>query len=283
MDGKNMVRMLRQLLNEPSSSTFLDDRTSYDYLYEAAKEWVRQTKCLTAEQEITTVAEQSGYTLNGDFLEMFLKHNGKYYVKLNDGDVDYFISFKKYNDILYANQTDSVVIPSNFTITDDRTLDDIVTGAASAESTATGGKSKLTAATELFGDVTEGDIVHNTTDSSDGPVVLVSSTKELYTCLFGGTNNYWEKDDALIIQPRGRMKIVFNPPLSTADYTVTVYYLKKPIPVYSDYDVYPFAIDYAEALVKYAAWLYKYKDSKPTFGDAFYVYWTRKICEKTRQ
>ena len=79
--------------------------------------------CLRNEQSITTVAEQASYTLNANFLEMYLRdQDNDLYIKYNDGTTDYFLKFKDYEDIIYENQTSSVTIPDHFTIIDFYTL-----------------------------------------------------------------------------------------------------------------------------------------------------------------
>ncbi|MEA2066549.1 MAG: hypothetical protein U9O65_05565 [Thermotogota bacterium] len=273
MDGKDLKRRVRQFLNEPSTSSFLDARTTYDFLYEAAKAWVIASKCLRKTQTITTVADQRAYTLDGDFLGHYLRDDDRdFFIKYNDGSNDYFLDFKTYQEIIHDNNTDSQSIPDYWGITTDPTLDDQITGTASADGDATGGKARLTVASAKFADVTAGDVVHNTTDASDGIIAKVVSTVALDVCLFGGTDNEIDASDTFIIQPRGRLQLVFDPPPSTTSHTVTVYALQSPAPVYSDYDIYPFAYDYAEALAKYAAWLYKYRDKEPDFGNAWYQF-----------
>jgi len=280
MDGQNLQRLVRQFLNEPSTSSFLDARFTYDALYAGAKEWTRISKCLRTTQSITTVADQRGYSLNGDFLGHYIKDNDdNYIIKYNDGSNDYFLDFKPYEEIIYDNDTTSVSIPDYWGITQDTTLDSQVSVAASAAGDKIGGKARLTVAVASFADIVPGDIVHNTTDVSDGVVEKVVSTTALDICLFGGTDNEVDSADAFIIQPRGRLQLVLDPPPSTASHTVTVYYLQKPAPVYSNYSVYPFSYDYAEALAKYAAWAYKYRDREPDFGDAFYQFFAMEARE----
>ena len=275
MDGKDLKRRVRNLLNEPSTSAFLDDRTTYDFLFEGAKAWTIISKCLRKTQNITTVAEQAAYTLDGDFLGHYLKDNDRdFFIKYNDGSDDHFLDFKPYQEIIRDNDTDSQSIPDYWGITTDPTLDDQITGTASMAGDKTGGKSTLTVASAKFADVTVGDVVHNTTGVSDGIIVKVVSAVALDTCLFGDAtaDEEWDLSDAFIIQPRGRLQLVLDPPPSTKDHTITVYALQNPAPVYSDYDIYPFAFDYAEALAKYAAWLYKYRDKEPDFGNAWYQF-----------
>lgn len=273
MDGLDLKRRVRQLLNEPSTSSFLDSRTTYDFLYEAAKEWVIISKCLRKTQSIMTVAKQQSYTLDGDFIGHFLRDDDNdFFIKYNDGSDDYFLDFKSYQEIIHDNDTTPISIPSYWGITTDPTLDDQIKVDASAGGSATGGKCTLTVAADKFENITPGDIVHNTDDGSDGVVVAYTSEKKIDVCLFGGTNNYITTADSFIIQPRGRLQLVFDPPPKTVNHTVTIYALQNPAPVYSDYDVYPFAFDYAEALAKYAAWLYKYRDREPDFGNAWYQF-----------
>ena len=275
MDGKNLLRLVEKIMNEPSHalSQILDERTTYDFFYEAAKHWAIETKCLTGIQEITTVASTAGYTLNGDFLELYLKHDDEFYVKLYDGTDYHFLTFKPYGDVYYENDTVAVAIPPHFTLLDDTTLDTLISDTADNAADDVGGKTVLTMTAAVFGDVSPGDIIHNTTDGSDGPVVKVTSTKIIEICLFGGTDNEIDANDAFIIQPRGRMKIQLVPPPSTKDYTLYVPYVQRPAPVYSDYDVYRIFLDYPDAAAQYVAWKYKYIDKEPNFGDAWYKYW----------
>lgn len=277
MDGKDLLRRHKQLLNIKSTDTDYDERTGYDYLYAAAKQWVLETECLTSYQTITTVANTAIYTLNGDYLSMYLKHNDRYYLKYYDGTSYYFLYFKPYEQVIFDNDTTAVSVPGYFTITDDPTLDTLISDDADNAADDTGGKTVLTMDTEVFGDVTAGDTIHNTDDVSDGIVTKVTSTKIIEICLFGGTDNEIDTSDSFLIQPRKRFLLQFDPPCSTASHTVTFYYLRQPRPVYSDYDVYEIAYEYPDALCKYAAWLYKYRDQEPQFGDAFFKYWDMQI------
>lgn len=272
MDGANLRRRVAELLNEnETTSNLLVKRSTYDFLYDAAKNWVIKTECLTAEQTITTVASQSDYVLNADYLGLFLKRNDRFYAKYYDGSAYTFINFKPYTDVYYENQTTAISIPNYFTLLDYRSLYSQVTGAASANGASVGGKCLLTTATDKFDNVSAGDSINNTTDGSAGIVISKTDAKNIYVALFGGTANDISSADAFIIQPKGRMKLIFDPPPSTASHYCYVPYLQEPAPVYSDYDVYRINFDYTEAFANYAAWKYKYKDKSADFGDKFYA------------
>lgn len=281
MDGKWILRQLRGLLKEDEDSDFLTDFESYGYLYDAAVTFAAHTRCLKGTQSITTVADQKSYTLNADFTEMYLKNeSNRFYLILNDGSYNTFITFKDYEDILYSDNDDSVPIPDNFTIQDVESLGDRITSTATSTGSNTAGECTLTDTTATFEDnVSIGDIVHNTTDGSDGIVLSVVSDTELTTALLDGTDNDWTSGDSYVIQPQGRLRIVIDPPPSTSGYTITVHYIKRPDPVYSDYGVYRFPSQYGSALVKYAGWLYKYSDMEPQTGDAYFRYWQYMLKE----
>jgi len=285
MDGKNLLYRVRQALDEDSSSSFMDDRSSFDYLYEAAIELAMRTKALRSSQSITTVADQDGYTLNADYLGLYAKdtHN-RFFVKYTDSSSnDSFLFWKDYEDILFENQTASVTVPSFFTIIDDSTKDSQVTGTATSTASATGYQSILTDTAGDFSDVSAGDSVHNTTDGSDGIVLSKTSSTVLVVALFGGTANDWTSGDAYVIQPQGRMKLVLDQPPETAGETITLNYIKRPDPVYSYYGTYRFQNHHLMALVKYAAWMYKYRDREPQTGDQLFQYWDRQVGVSSEQ
>lgn len=276
MDGLDLRRRLASLLNEDSDSGWLDEQTSYDLFYDAAVEFVDRTGCLRSSQSITTVAEQAEYNLEPDFLRLYIKNkSGNFYVKYNDGSNDTFPTWKDYEDIFYENNDDSVPTPDKFTIID-ADLPSQVTGSATADGAESGGQCILNGAG--FGDVEAGAIIHNTTDDSSGVVLSKTSAAILVTALFGGTNNDWTSADTYIIQPAGRYQLILDPPPSTASHTITVPYIQRPAPVYSDYGVYRFVNP--SALVKYAFWLYKYRDKDPNFGDNMYRFWEMEVGRK---
>lgn len=282
MDGKTLLYGLRQLLEEDSSSGFIDDYSSYMFLWEAAIDFATKTKCLRTYQDITSVADQAAYDLNSDYMGFYIKNSDKdYIVKYYDTSDYTFIKEIPYEELFYNNNATSVTIPSGFSIIDNPDLPDQVTGTATSDGDASGGESTLTDSAADYSDVTAGDDIHNTTDVSSGVVLAVSTT--LTVALFNGTDNEWDTDDAYVIQPQGRNQIVLDPPPSTAGHTITVPYLQRPAPVYSDYGLYRFPKQYSAALVKYAAWLYKYRDKEPNYGDKWFAYYTAQVKQYSNQ
>lgn len=274
MDGDALLYRLRQALNEYSDSSFLDTRTSYDYLWRAAIELVNRTACLHSTQAITSVASQRTYDLNGDFLRLYLKNSdNKRYVVWSSGSNTHFPTEKDYEDIISANNTTSILIPTGLAILDKSTLPTRLTGTATSIGTTSNGECTLTDSAGSFSSVEAGDIVNNTTDSSSGVVLSRTSSTVLVTALFGGTNNQWAVGNAYVIQPQGRLSIIFDPPPSTAGHTITVHYVQRPTPVYSSYGAYRFQPQYADALVYYASFLYRHRGREFNYADAHYKLW----------
>jgi len=386
MDGKTLLYRLRNLVDEDSAATWLDDRTSYDYLWEAAKTTTRRLKNLTAKQTIETIADQTNYELNADFLSLLNTSNdGRFFIKYTSTASDYFLYYRdlekiRFNDYLKtydthqgtnavqtrnattfvdttqdfsdweteapgtavykilvtnyggseqwaylgdastttnANDTIAVYtdqgltttgwsgnnatpvmyrilkvstqeIPDCFSLQDSSALNTQITGTATSDGDASGGKSLLTDTDAVFwtpspsGDeASPGDPIHNTTDGSSGIVLSIYDGDKAYCALFGGTDNEWDTDDAYVIQPQGRVEIVLDPPPKNSLDMIEVWYVASPPPVYDDYGTYRFRQHVVEAIVKYAAWLYKYRDSEPDFGDKFYVQWDKAVRDES--
>jgi hypothetical protein len=286
MDGTTLLRSLREAVGEASGSQYLDTRTSYQLLWEAAIELVRRTRCLRATQAITTVAGTSSYTINADFLKLDLRNTrGEYIIKYYTGASTYFVEFGEYNDIIYANQTSSQSIPNRFAIIDKSSLYPQITGTATSAGTSTAGLSTLTDTAGLFTTtdyVSVGDYVSNTTGASSGIVLAVTDATHLDTAMFdnsSGISAAWSSSDAYVIQPQGRLEVLFDPPLATSGHTATIYYIQRPAPVFHDHGVYRFSPTYMNSLVSYAASKYKLADREPGTWDAFRKEWAGRLGE----
>jgi len=280
MDGNTLSREVRQLINETAASSYLDAKSTYDYIYEAAVATVSRTNAFTSSQTITTVANQAPYKLNADYMKLYLTDSqNRNYVKYSDGSADTFLFQKTYDSIYQGNQTDSVTVPSDFTVTDAAALSNI-TGTCGATSAIANGETTLSDVLAPFANVSAGDFVHNTTQDAHGIVVSVTSTSALVCAIFvdtSGTAVGWAVSDAYIVVPQGRFQLVLNPPPSTSGHTVTVPYVQRPTPVYSPYRSYRFAPDFKGSLVKYAAWAYKNRDREPNFGDYWFKFWDAQV------
>lgn len=279
MDGKTLLKQLDRLLLEDASSAFMVDHLSYQFLNEAASYVAMRVGMPRASQSITTVADQEEYDVNADFLGLYLRDTSKnFYLVYSDGTSNHFITWKAYEDLILADQAaNSVLIPSGFTLIDKSSLASRITGTASANGAASGGECTLTVATSTFSNVFAGDIVHNTTDGSTGVVVSKTSTTAMVTALFGGTNNDWSTSDAFVIQPRFRWQLIFDPPPSTAAHTATLHYIQEPGPVYSDYGMFRLPAQYAPAIVKMAAWLYRERDKDGGTADRWRAFADQQI------
>lgn len=283
MDGKSLLYSLRNALDEESGSSFIDDQTSYEYLWEAASVFASRTGALRTSQVITTVADQQAYTINANFDSLYMvNRDEEYTLKYNDGTNNTFLLHKEYENIIYDDETTSVPLPSWFTLIDSATLSSQVSGTTTSAGVSSGGQCILIDTASDFSDVSAGDIAHNTTDGSVGYVLSKTSSTVLVVALFNGTDNDWTSGDSYVIQPQGRIQLILNPPPSTAGHTATLYYLKRPAPVFSDYGVYRFPQVFMPTIVRYAAWLYKYRDREPDTGDKLFRYFDREVKRANR-
>lgn len=276
MDGKLLRQELERLINEESDSDLLDAFTTYNFINDAANEINMRIEHIKNSQTLTIVAGQTDYTLDARYMKLYqaAPRTDKHFIQFSDGTTKYNITEKGRDAIVHGNQTVSVTsvgIPDNFYISDDKTLDDQVTGTATSAGSLSAGKATLTDTAADFADVSPGDNLHNTTDESMGIVLSKTSSTVLVTAMFGGTENDWDSSDTYVVQPQGRYKLVFNPPPSTAGNTVVVPYISRLAPVYSDYDHFRLPIQYKEALISYAAYLYYYRAGKFKIADKFFV------------
>jgi hypothetical protein len=276
MDGKTLVYLLRQRLNEDEYSEFISERLSYTLLNQAADELVGRTGCLRATTTITTVADQQEYILPANFLAVLNadSQNRKFVqFTLAGSTVAQNVNEGVYADMRNSGLTSTSRIPGSFCIMDYVSTPSRVEGVATAISAKSEGECTLTCSagmsSALLANVSVGDIIHNVTDVSSGYVIAKPSSLGLTTCLFDGTDNGWTTGDRYIIQPQGRMSIFFDRPLSTSGDTITVEYLQRPAPVYSPYRAFRIPAQQMNHLVDYAAEFYKYRDRNPKFGDAF--------------
>jgi len=82
MDGKEALFQLEQVLDEESVGTWMEDKTSYTFLWQGAQRYVAKTNCLTSYQDITTVADQTNYALDAKFMKLYLRDkSNRWYVR----------------------------------------------------------------------------------------------------------------------------------------------------------------------------------------------------------
>ena len=288
MNGESLVLNLNKLILESSSSSFIDLRTSYAYIYEAARELARRTKTLTSTTSIETVISQRTYDLPSDFTNLYFRDDrNRFIIKYTTTltGANYWIPFRQY-DAMYESDNDSnVAVPDTFSITDEQTLKSRITGTASAAGAEALGECTITdtSSSTKFATVGVGDNVSNITDGSSGLVIEKTSDTALVTAMFGGTTDEWTSGDSYVIVPQTCKQIVIDPPPSAVDDVIYIPYLQEPPPVFSPYRTYRIDDQYEFALSYYAAWMYKYRDSKPDYGDRWYKLFDDKVRKATKE
>lgn len=272
MDGFTLSRRVRQLLSEDVDSLFISQEFTYDALYEAVIEIVKRTQCYRGETAITTVDGTQLYALPADFMKLFIKDtNGDLVVKIYDGTTYSWATFRDYSALYTDNLTGEKATPDSFAIIPYTERSRLASTASAIGADTNSCESILTDATAAFTTTAlAGDRIINVTDGSHGYVISVTDTTHLLVSLVGGTDNDWTSSDVYYLIPQQRYGIWLDQPSSTSGYTITIPYLKRPQPVYSLYRNYPIPIDFEGAISSYAAFLYKYKDREPNFGDILY-------------
>ncbi len=287
MDGQYLTGMLATTLRENGLAQAFPLRTQYDFLWKAAVQFVKKTRCMSTDQVITTVANQTTYDMVPDFLQFNLMDTyNRYFITFFDGTNTNNVYFRDYNMIRYQTVTSAVPLPFNFTNNDKPGPVTNITGTAAVASSGgvlvdTTAPFATPAGVQL---VYPGDIVHDVTSLDYGIVTAFNSSSSVTTALFDSNNastiGYWTSGDSYVIVPQGRKQLILNPPPLATGCTVTIPgYIRRPAPVYTPYDSYPFDSQYAMALVFYACWLAKYQDSEPQLADAFYKYWDAQVRE----
>ena len=280
MIGSTYQQKINNLLSE-FGSQWIELKASFDYLYEAAQDFAKETKACQNSQVITTVAGTANYTINPDFFEVITKDDYDFpIIQYSDGTNTTWLGWESYSD--YLQNSNPTGTPESFAITS-ASIPTRMTGTATAIGTQAGGESVLTNSSGSFLTLYPGDSVTNILKSYYGVVIAVpTSATAVTTAMFdlssrGGAYASWASNDTYMIQPEPRYQIFLDPTPSVTGQTVTINYVARPKPVYSDYGVYPFATGYEDALIKYAAWLYKNRDSKPQFGDPLYQAYEREM------
>jgi len=276
MIGRTLTDALARKLDEnPPSSACLDTKTSYDFIYEAACEWVRRTCLMKGSQTITTITNKKTYNLSPDYFFLYWKDDQNRFVATYNNGNNFLITFRDYDAILRATTYSTTSsTPYNFTLSDGQSGASVITGTVTSNSVMSAGECNLIDtenANFTTATVAVGDEVQNTTDGSSGVVLEITSTTTLAVALFGGRLNYWTDGDTYIIIPQPRKQLLLNSAPLNAGETITLYYIQKPTPpVYAEHRSYRIDNIYTSALVSYAAWLYRYRDMQPNYGDGWY-------------
>ena len=287
MEGFTLLRKLKELVNESTADSFMNDRTSYDNLYDAVLDFNIKTHYITQSATIAVVAGTSTYDMPPDYIDLALfdSYNRKYIKWTSTASVNDFVYPMDYTNIVLENSTATASVPSGFAIKSaDQPTN--ISGTASSTNAAVNGESSLVSATDLSS-AYPGDFIHNTTAGTDGVVTAKTSTYQLETAMFhdGNSGGGWTATNAFILIPQTRYQLVITP-IPSESGTITIVYIKRPDPVYSLMRAYNLPFTFTLPIVQFAAFLYKYKNSEPNYGDAFYKFYdafSRKIAAETRR
>lgn len=141
MDGKTAIYQLADLLQEGTTSTFMENKLSYDVIYEAVCALNQELKLMTATQDIATVASTRTYDINANFLCLDVSNDdNEYVVKYYDTSSYYWIKYREQNSCYQDNNTSDQSIPNYFSIVDESSLPSNITGTATSDGSSSGGE-----------------------------------------------------------------------------------------------------------------------------------------------
>lgn len=232
MDGKSLLRYGTEALG---GIAIADQRFFFDCLDEAATSFVRETKSLTAEAVLTTVANHQAYKLPPDFIALIAKDRaGKFIVRYTNTDSEESYITHVPFDTIFRFGTQDVGTPESFCLVQSAP-ESVLAGTATATGELYKGESILSDETETFTETVQvRDAIRNGSDGSDGFVTAVISDTQVRVVLFGGTSNVFQSGDDYEILSAADTLLKLDKPSEVADETLTVPYLKKPSPVYSE-------------------------------------------------
>lgn len=239
MDGKKLTRLFLDAVGEEEAlDQYADHRRIYESLDWSAALFIRETGVLHTSVEITTVVDQQEYDIPPDYIRTYMKNRkGRYFAKYYDGSNYFWPVLTSHEKIYKSNYTDSRENPNRFAIVDKADKSELITSTATAAGAAANGECTLTDTTKDFTDtdlVYPRDIIHNSTDGSDGYVLEVLSATQLKVALFDGTDNDITLGDSYRIQPAAQYALVLEAPSSTAGHVLTLPYVCMPSPVFSE-------------------------------------------------
>ena len=264
MDGKTARIFTEHLIRAKSKAAVVNHKMMFDLIHLGAEEFVNLVGCLVSSQSITTVADQANYDLNANYLRLYLKTNekrgGDYFIRYTDGSSnDYIVKYQSYQKTVYDNDDTSIDVPGNFTLHQKTSLPDQLTGTTTSAGALSAGQAILTDTGESFETyISSNDVIHNVSKDATGKVLSVTDDENLVTAIFDSDGNAvsWDNGDSWVIQPVGRVQLQLVPPPDTASETLTVSYVAKPAPVYSDYGTWNINDVYHKAFCFYAAYLF---------------------------
>jgi hypothetical protein len=201
-------------------------------------------------------------------------------VKYYDGSNYSWPLQTSFDRIFRGNLTDNQDYPSRFAIIDKLTQPALITGTTSAAGAKTAGQCILTDAAKLFlttNLVYQRDVVHNTTDGSDGLVLSVTDATHLVTALFEGKKNAFGNGDSYVIQRATAKQLYLDAPSETSGHTITVPYVCMPDPVYSDYGFWRLPAAFCHGIACEAAFLFQNREGDYISADRHHILFTQEV------
>ena len=268
MNAYSIISKVYTLINESSTSTFMDEATTYELLNTALREFARRTQLFIKQSSISIVSGTSSYTLPDDFLKFFAKSEDDYVlpsIYYNNNKITYI----DYSTYMSYDTSETADIPTNYTL-NFTYPDSIISGTATSSATVSNGEVTLTDTGKTFTQSLVGGTVHVTHSgvTYNGYVIAYNSSTSLTIATIPSTSI--SSGDTYLISPPPANTITFYPEPSSS-FTLPIYYIPSFPPVYSLYRPIPLPNDMLIPVACFICWLYKYRDREPAYGDKYFA------------
>jgi len=268
MNAYSIISKVYSLINEPSTSALLDESTTYELLNTALKDFAKRTQLYVKKSSINVQTGVSSYDLPNDFLKFFAKSEDDYAlpsIYYNNNRITYI----DYSTYLSLDRNRTAKIPTNYTLNFSHP-NSMITGTTASPSTVVNGEVLLIDNSRTFDPSLIGSTVHVTHNSVtyNGYVIDYQSHISLIIATIPSTNI--STSDRYVISPPPTNVITFYPTPSSS-FTLPIYYIPSPPPVYSPYRPIPLPNDMLIPIACFICWLYKYKDREPAYGDKYFA------------
>jgi len=262
MDGKKLTQAVLDFLDEDTvSDLYAGAREIYENLDLSVQIFARETGILHKMFDITMVASQQNYDIPPDYVRPHMKDTrSKYIARYYDGANYSWVTMASYEKLFRANYTTERSTPGRFAVIDKADKEDLIQGTVDSDGAKSGGQCILHDASMLFNTTNKvypRDIIHNTTDGSDGYVLSVTDDTHLVVALFEGTDDDFTNGDSYIIQPAAEKQIFLDAPSESSGDVFTFPYVCLPTPVFSDYGFWRISPRACKAIAAGAAALFK--------------------------
>lgn len=216
-------------------------REIWTKLDQVARIFATETRALSGQLSVVTVAGEQAYDLDPQFVAIrplrFLTGSGMSLRQLGRYTAEGVVSWPvlaSFERIFAANCAAATSRPGCFAIVDKQEPLAFMSGTVTETGAVVMGEAELVDAGADFSALAPRDTVINTSRHSSGVVLEVLDGQRLKTALFPEGINSWRAGDGYLIQPQARKQVYLSAPAAVDGHVLTLPCSVLPAPVYSE-------------------------------------------------